>query len=188
MMTPPLPWAVWPNALQHFLGKDCPNTQSIFPDVRQGHLFHPVTFYLGEDIDPNPTTTSFQLVVGSNKVFPEPTLLQVKHSLGHLALLNHIQLPLAHWASLLRTFCRALLPSSRSTLPTNLVLPVKRNNCYHLVKDSHSAQQYPWQRSLCVIQTTVKLQVLNKTPSYWFSTSAFVLTSTNLKISISLLS
>ncbi|KAK4811045.1 hypothetical protein QYF61_015749 [Mycteria americana] len=39
----------------------------------------------------------------------------------HLALLNPIQLTSAHRSSLSRSLCRAFLPSSRSTLPHNLV-------------------------------------------------------------------
>ncbi|KAK4807043.1 hypothetical protein QYF61_018384 [Mycteria americana] len=39
----------------------------------------------------------------------------------HLALLNLIQLTSAHRSSLSRSLCRAFLPSSRSTLPHNLV-------------------------------------------------------------------
>ncbi|KAK4829606.1 hypothetical protein QYF61_005706, partial [Mycteria americana] len=39
----------------------------------------------------------------------------------HLALLNSIQLTSAHPSSLSRSLCRAFLPSSRSTLPHNLV-------------------------------------------------------------------
>ncbi|KAK4822563.1 hypothetical protein QYF61_016132 [Mycteria americana] len=59
-------------------------------------------------------------------LFPKPVALhgvvvaQVQ-DLGHLALLNLTQLTLAHRSSLSRSLCRAFLPSSRSTLPHNLV-------------------------------------------------------------------
>ena len=40
----------------------------------------PITSYLGVEGDPHLTTTSFQAVVESNKVFPEPPLLQTEKS------------------------------------------------------------------------------------------------------------
>lgn len=71
-----------------------PNPSSL---VQRKDIFsHPITCYLGEDTDPNPNTTSFQLVVEGNTVFPELSFLQIKHNLGHLALLNSMQLTLAH--------------------------------------------------------------------------------------------
>ena len=54
--------------------------------------------------------------------FPKPVALRGVVVTRHLALLNHIQLALAHRSSLSRSLCRAFLPSSRSTLPPNLVL------------------------------------------------------------------
>jgi len=39
---------------------------------------HPITSYLGEETDPHFTTTSFQVVVESDKVSPQPPLLQTK--------------------------------------------------------------------------------------------------------------
>ncbi|KAK4831149.1 hypothetical protein QYF61_015452 [Mycteria americana] len=38
----------------------------------------PITSYLGEETDPHLTTTSFQVVVESKKVSPQPLLLQTK--------------------------------------------------------------------------------------------------------------
>ncbi|KAK4826388.1 hypothetical protein QYF61_008059, partial [Mycteria americana] len=40
--------------------------------------FCPITCYLGEETDPHLSTTSFQVVVESNKVSPQPPLLQAK--------------------------------------------------------------------------------------------------------------
>jgi len=48
-------------------------------------------------------------------------LLWPKCRTWHLALLNLIQLTLAHRSSLSRSLCRAFLPPSRSTLPPSLV-------------------------------------------------------------------
>ena len=41
---------------------------------------HPIASYLGEETNTCLTTTSFQVVVESNKVFPQPSLLQAKQS------------------------------------------------------------------------------------------------------------
>ncbi|KAM9656072.1 uncharacterized protein ACIBXB_008597 [Morphnus guianensis] len=58
-------------------------------------------------------------------LFPKPVELHgvavTKCRTRHLALLNLIQLASAHPSSLSRSLCRAFLPSSRSTLPPNLV-------------------------------------------------------------------
>ncbi|KAM9656645.1 uncharacterized protein ACIBXB_008917 isoform 1-T1 [Morphnus guianensis] len=58
-------------------------------------------------------------------LFPKPVVLHgvavTKCRTWHLALLNLIQLASAHRSSLSRSLCRAFLPSSRSTLPPNLV-------------------------------------------------------------------
>jgi len=39
---------------------------------------HPITSYLGEETNTCLTTTCFQVVVESNKVSPQPPLLQIK--------------------------------------------------------------------------------------------------------------
>jgi len=58
-------------------------------------------------------------------LFPKPVALHgvvlTEVQDQHLALLNLIQLALAHRSSLSRSLCRAFLPSSRLTLPPNLV-------------------------------------------------------------------
>ncbi|KAF1466761.1 Conserved oligomeric Golgi complex subunit 5, partial [Megadyptes antipodes antipodes] len=58
-------------------------------------------------------------------LFPQPVALHgvvvAKVQTRPLALLNLIQLALAHRSSLSRSLCRAFLPSSRSALPPNLV-------------------------------------------------------------------
>jgi len=41
---------------------------------------HPIASYLGEETNLNLTTTSFQVAVESDKVSPQPPLLQTKQS------------------------------------------------------------------------------------------------------------
>ena len=41
---------------------------------------HPIASYLEEEADPHLATTSFQVTVGSDKVSPEPPLLQTEQS------------------------------------------------------------------------------------------------------------
>ncbi|KAK4824611.1 hypothetical protein QYF61_016880, partial [Mycteria americana] len=56
-----------------------PNTQSKPPLAQlEAISSHPITCYLGEETDPHLSTTSFQVVGESNKVSPQPPLLQAK--------------------------------------------------------------------------------------------------------------
>ncbi|KAK4815348.1 hypothetical protein QYF61_000180 [Mycteria americana] len=56
-----------------------PNIQSKPPLVQLEAIFsRPITCYLGEQIDPHLATTSFQVVVESNKVSPQPPFLQAE--------------------------------------------------------------------------------------------------------------
>lgn len=65
-----------------------PNPSSL---VQREDIFsHPPTCYLREDMDPHHTTISLQAAIESDKVFPNPPFLQVKHNLGQLTLLNLI--------------------------------------------------------------------------------------------------
>ena len=65
---------------------DNPFSEEIFPDIRSkpslAHLeavfSYPVTSFLGEEIDTHLTTISFEMVVESNKVSPQPGFLQAK--------------------------------------------------------------------------------------------------------------
>ena len=43
----------------------------------------PIASYLGEETNTHLTTTSFQVAVESDKVSPQPPLLQTKESLGN---------------------------------------------------------------------------------------------------------
>ncbi|KAK4831675.1 hypothetical protein QYF61_018672 [Mycteria americana] len=60
--------------------------EEIFPDIQSKHPLaqleavssHPITCYLGKETDPHLSTTSFQGVVESNKVSPQPPFLQAK--------------------------------------------------------------------------------------------------------------
>jgi len=56
-----------------------PNIQSKPPLVQlEAMASRPITSYLGEETNTCLTTTSFQVVVESNKVSPQPSLLQAK--------------------------------------------------------------------------------------------------------------
>ncbi|KAK4831827.1 LOW QUALITY PROTEIN: hypothetical protein QYF61_019350 [Mycteria americana] len=58
-----------------------PNIQSKPPLVQlEAISSHPITCYLGEETDPHLSTTSFQVVVESHKVSPQPPFLQAKQS------------------------------------------------------------------------------------------------------------
>jgi len=78
----PLPWAVW----QPVPMLDNPCSEEIFLRFNlnlpwcnfEAISFCPITCYLGEETDPHLATTSFQVLVESNKVSPQPTFLQAK--------------------------------------------------------------------------------------------------------------
>jgi len=57
-------------------------SREIFPNIQSIQLeaisSHPIAGYLGEETNTCLTTTSFQLDVESNKVPPQPPLLQTK--------------------------------------------------------------------------------------------------------------
>jgi len=56
-----------------------PNTQSKSPLMQlEAISSHPIASYLGEEIIIYLTTTSFQVVVETNEVPPQPPLLQTK--------------------------------------------------------------------------------------------------------------
>ncbi|KAK4829021.1 hypothetical protein QYF61_001796 [Mycteria americana] len=57
-----------------------PNIQSKPPLAQLEAIFsRPITCYLGEETDPHLSTTSFQAVVESNKVSPQPPFLQANY-------------------------------------------------------------------------------------------------------------
>jgi len=56
----------------------------------------PVTSYLGEETNTHLTTTSFQVVVESDKVSPQPSLFQTKQSQFHQPLLIRLVLQTLH--------------------------------------------------------------------------------------------
>ncbi|KAK4831743.1 LOW QUALITY PROTEIN: hypothetical protein QYF61_018873 [Mycteria americana] len=66
--------------LDNPFGEDIfPNIQSKPPLVQlEAISSHPITCYLGEETNTHLATTSFQVVVESNKVSPQPLLLQTK--------------------------------------------------------------------------------------------------------------
>ncbi|KAK4816070.1 hypothetical protein QYF61_011294, partial [Mycteria americana] len=77
--------------LNHFPGQpvpvlDNPFTEEIFPNIQskpplaqlEAISSCPITCYLGKETDPHLSTTSFQVVVESDKVSPQPPFLQAK--------------------------------------------------------------------------------------------------------------
>ncbi|KAK4818248.1 hypothetical protein QYF61_009423 [Mycteria americana] len=79
--------------LNHFPGQPVPMLDNPFSEVKFPHIQSkpplvqletisscPITCYLGEETDPHLSTTSFQVVVESNKVSPQPPFLQAKQS------------------------------------------------------------------------------------------------------------
>ncbi|KAK4824091.1 hypothetical protein QYF61_010602 [Mycteria americana] len=65
----------------HFSKETFPNIQSKPPLARvEAISSHPITRYLGEETNTHLTTPSFQVVVESNKVSPQPPLLQTKQT------------------------------------------------------------------------------------------------------------
>ncbi|KAK4827844.1 hypothetical protein QYF61_021981, partial [Mycteria americana] len=79
--------------LNHFPGQPVPMLDNPFSEVKFPNIqskpplaqleaisSHPITCYLGEDTDPHLSTTSFQVVVESDKVSPQPPFLQAKQS------------------------------------------------------------------------------------------------------------
>ncbi|KAK4817737.1 hypothetical protein QYF61_026537 [Mycteria americana] len=77
--------------LNHFSGQpvpmlDNPFSEEKFPNIQskpplvqlEATSSCPITCYLGEETDPHLSTTSFQVVVESDKVSPQPPLLQAK--------------------------------------------------------------------------------------------------------------
>ena len=80
-MTLPPPWAACSNASPLF-------GEEIFPNIQPEPLLVqleaipscPITSYVGEKTDPHLSTSSLQVVVESDKVSPEPPLLQAEQS------------------------------------------------------------------------------------------------------------
>ncbi|KAK4818986.1 hypothetical protein QYF61_022653 [Mycteria americana] len=79
--------------LNHFPGQPVPMlhnpfSEEKFPNIQskpplaqlEAISFCPITCYLGEETDPHLSTTSFQVVVESDKVSPQPPFLQAKQS------------------------------------------------------------------------------------------------------------
>ncbi|KAK4831914.1 hypothetical protein QYF61_020291 [Mycteria americana] len=66
--------------LDNLFGEEMfPNIQSKPPLTQlEAVSSHPITCYLGEETDPHLFTTSFQVVVESDKVSPQPPFLQTK--------------------------------------------------------------------------------------------------------------
>ncbi|KAK4828313.1 hypothetical protein QYF61_025325 [Mycteria americana] len=83
---------------------DNPFSKDIFPNIQSKHPLaqleadysRPITCYLGEETDPHLTTTSFQVVVESNKVSPQPPFLQAKQSQFPQPLLIRLVLQTLH--------------------------------------------------------------------------------------------
>ncbi|KAK4811306.1 hypothetical protein QYF61_023358 [Mycteria americana] len=80
------------------------SVKKFFPNIHSKPLLtqleaissHPIASYLGEETDPHLTTTSFQVVVESNKVSPQPPFLQAKQSQFPQPLLIRLALQTLH--------------------------------------------------------------------------------------------
>ena len=67
---------------------DNPFSEDIFPDIQsrpplmqlEAIASHPITSFLGEETNTHLTTASFQVVVESDKVSPQPPLPQTKQA------------------------------------------------------------------------------------------------------------
>ncbi|KAK4827693.1 LOW QUALITY PROTEIN: hypothetical protein QYF61_020827 [Mycteria americana] len=83
---------------------DHPFSKEIFPNIQPKPLLmqleaissRPITCYLGKETNTHLTTTSFQVVVESDKVSPEPPLLQTKQSQFPQPLLIRLVLQTLH--------------------------------------------------------------------------------------------
>jgi len=78
-------------------GKNFPNIQPKPPLLQlEATASCPITCYLGEETNTCLTTTSFQVVVESNKVSPQPPLLQTKQPQVPQPLLTRLVLQTPH--------------------------------------------------------------------------------------------
>ncbi|KAK4831037.1 hypothetical protein QYF61_014969, partial [Mycteria americana] len=95
--------------LNHFPGQpvpmlDNPFSEEKFPNIQskpplvqlEAISSCPITCYLGEETDPHLSTTSFQVVVESNKVSPQPPFLQAKQPQFPQPLLTRLLLQTLH--------------------------------------------------------------------------------------------
>ncbi|KAK4816020.1 hypothetical protein QYF61_011010 [Mycteria americana] len=114
--------------LNHFPGQpvpmlDNPLGEEKFPNIQskpplaqlEAISSRPITCYLGEETDPHLSTTSFQAVVESNKVSPQPPFLQAKQSQLPQPLLIRL---------VLQTLHQLRCPSLDSLQPLNVSLVV----------------------------------------------------------------
>jgi len=117
MGTPPLPWAPIPMP-------DCSFSKDIFPYIQskpplmqlEAISSHSITSYLGEETNTHLTPTSFQVVVESSKVSPQPPLLQTKQPQFPQPLLIRL---------VLQTFNQPRCPSLDTLQPLNVLLVVR---------------------------------------------------------------
>ncbi|KAK4827747.1 hypothetical protein QYF61_021218 [Mycteria americana] len=105
--------------LDNPFGEDIfPNIQSKPPLVQLGDISsHPIACYLGEETDPHLSTASFQVVVESDKVSPQPPFLQAKQPQFPQALLIRL---------LLQTLHQLCCPSLDTLQHLNVSLVVRR--------------------------------------------------------------
>ncbi|KAK4827864.1 hypothetical protein QYF61_022014 [Mycteria americana] len=83
---------------------DHPFSKEIFPNIQSKPLLTqleaisscPITCYWGEETDPHLSTTSFQVAVESDKVSPQPLLLQAKQTQFPQPLLTRLVLQTLH--------------------------------------------------------------------------------------------
>ncbi|KAK4821752.1 hypothetical protein QYF61_000813 [Mycteria americana] len=115
--------------LNHFPGQPVPMLDNPFSEVKFPHIqskpplvqleaisSHPSTCYLGEETNTHLSTTSFQVVVESDKVSPQPPFLQAKQSQLPQPLLRRL---------LLQTLHQLRCPSLDTLQPLNVPLVVR---------------------------------------------------------------
>jgi len=110
MVTPPPPWAACSNAR--------PLSEESKPPLNQLEAIcsHSIAGYLGEETNAHLTTTSFQVVVESDKVPPQPPLLQSEQPQLPQPLLIRLVLQIPH---------QPRCPSLDTLQPLNVLLGVR---------------------------------------------------------------
>ncbi|KAK4817044.1 hypothetical protein QYF61_026170 [Mycteria americana] len=114
--------------LNHFPGQPVPMLDNPFSEVKFPNIqskpplaqleaisSHPITCYLGEETDPHLSTASFQAVVESDKVSPQPPFLQAKQPQLPQPLLTRL---------VLQTLHQLRCPSLYALQPLNIPLVV----------------------------------------------------------------
>ncbi|KAK4806931.1 hypothetical protein QYF61_012652 [Mycteria americana] len=128
--------------LNHFPGQPVPMLDNPFSEVKFPNIQSkpplvqleaisscPITCYLGEETDPHLSTTSFQVVVESNKVSPQPPFLQAKQPQFPQPLLIRL---------LLQTLHQLRCPSLGTLQHLNVLLVLRGPKLNTVFKGNHA--------------------------------------------------